>query len=84
MPVLSRFYGIVAKMYFLGGEHNPPYVHFIYGEYVGAVEIRTRRMMEGDLPPKALAMAQEWTALHEAELLDIWESQNFRQIPPLE
>lgn len=24
MPVISRFYGIVIKMYFRQAEHNPP------------------------------------------------------------
>ena len=84
MPVLCRFYGMVVKMYFLGREHNPPHVHFIYGEYIGAIDIQTQEMMEGDLPNKALAMAQEWTKLHRDELLDIWDTQNFRTLPPLE
>lgn len=84
MPVISRFYGMVAKIYFLGKEHNPPHVHFIYGEYMGAIDIQTQAMLEGDLPTKALAMAQEWTKLHAAELLEIWNSQNFKSLPPLE
>ena len=46
MPVLSRFYGMVVKMYFLGREHNPPHVHFIYGEYIGAIDIQTQEMLE--------------------------------------
>lgn len=29
MPVLARFYSIVIRMYFLGSEHNPPYIHAI-------------------------------------------------------
>jgi hypothetical protein len=35
MPVISRFYGIVIKMYFRKKEHNPPHVHALYGEYNG-------------------------------------------------
>ena len=27
MPVLSRFYGIIIRMYFLQSEHNPPHIH---------------------------------------------------------
>lgn len=84
MPVLSRFYGMVVKMYFLGSEHNPPHVHFIYGEHLGLIDIQTQEMLEGDLPSKALAMAKEWTKLHTAELMDIWNTQNFRTLPPLE
>ena len=84
MPVISRFYGMVVKMYFLGSEHNPPHVHFLYGEYMGVINIQTQSLMEGDLPSKALAMAQEWTHIHQNELLDIWNTQNFRTLPPLE
>ena len=29
MPVIARFYGIIVKMYLLGGEHNPPHVHIL-------------------------------------------------------
>lgn len=27
MPVLSRFYGIIIRMYFQQAEHNPPHIH---------------------------------------------------------
>ena len=83
MPVLSRFYGMIIKMYFQQSEHNPPHIHAIYGEYIGAIDIKTFEMLEGDLPPKALKLVQEWTALHQTELLDIWNTQNFVKIAPL-
>ena len=34
MPVLSRFYGIIIRMYFIQAEHNPPHIHAIYGDDV--------------------------------------------------
>lgn len=37
MPVLTRFYGIVIRMYFQQSEHNPPHIHAIYGENMAAV-----------------------------------------------
>lgn len=84
MPVITRFYGMTIKMYFLGSEHNPPHIHAIYGEYMGAIDIRTLEMLEGDLPAKALAMVREWTEQHRDELLEMWKSQVFRKLPPLE
>ena len=39
MPVLSRFYGIIIRMYFLQKEHNPPHIHAIYGDDVAAITI---------------------------------------------
>lgn len=84
MPVIARFYGMIVKMYFLGKEHNPPHVHVLYGECMGAIDIQTAKMIEGDLPSKALNMASEWVLLHQKELLEIWETQNFKKLPPLE
>lgn len=84
MPVLSKFYGIIIRMYFLQREHNPPHIHAIYGEHVAAVEIESKRVLEGALPPKALAMVIEWMTIHQEALLKIWETQDFKQLPPLE
>lgn len=84
MPVISRFYGMVIKMYFQQAEHNPPHFHVVYGEYMGVIEIETLRMTEGDLPQKALNMAVEWAQLHKDELMKIWNTQEFIQLPPLE
>jgi len=71
-------------MYFLQSEHNPPHVHAIYGEDMAALAIKSRAVIEGGLPPKALSLVTEWLELHEDELLEIWETQEFKQLPPLE
>lgn len=84
MPVLSRFYGIIIRMYFLQKEHNPPHIHAIYGDDMAAVTISDGKVLEGGLPKKALEMVKEWISLNKEELLDIWETQDFRQLPPLE
>lgn len=84
MPVLSRFYGIVIRMYFLQKEHNPPHIHAIYGEEVAAISIVDGTLLDGNLPKKALEMVREWIALHRLELLSIWETQSFQPLPPLE
>lgn len=83
MPILSQFYGISLKMYFQQSEHNPPHIHAIYGEYTAAIDIKNGKMIEGDLPLKALNLIQEWIEIHRNELLDIWHTQQFRHIPPL-
>lgn len=83
MPILSSFYGISIKMYFQQAEHNPPHIHAIYGEYMGAIDIKTGKLLEGDLPLRALKLVQEWLNVHRNEILKIWNTQNFRKIPPL-
>lgn len=84
MPVISRFYGLVIKMYFMQSEHNPPHIHALYGEYMGIMDIQTRKMIAGDLPNRAAKMFAEWVEIHEKELMQIWETQNFVELPPLE
>ena len=84
MPVISRFYGMVIKMYFGASEHNPPHFHVLYGEYAGVFDIHTLKMIEGDLPLKAQSLVQEWAAQHTSELQMIWDKQQFIKIPPLE
>ena len=53
MPEISRFYGIVIKMFFKPKEHEPGHIHALYGEYVGIFDLNTLKMTEGDLPKKA-------------------------------
>ncbi|MDR0220973.1 MAG: DUF4160 domain-containing protein [Lachnospiraceae bacterium] len=84
MPVIARFYGLVIKMYFQQSEHNPPHIHAVYGEHIGAIDIQTLEMLEGDLPPKALVLVREWMEMHRAALLEIWNTQSFKALPPLE
>ena len=84
MPVLSRFYGIIIRMYFLQKEHNPPHIHAIYGDDVAAITISDGNVIEGALPGKALEMVKKWVSLHKDELLLMWETQEFKQISPLE
>jgi hypothetical protein len=75
---------MIIKMYFQQHEHNPPHIHVIYGEYVGIIDIRTLELMEGDLPEKALSLVKEWANKYKADLLTIWNTQQFVKLPPLE
>ena len=84
MPEITRFYGIVAKMYLIGRDHNPPHIHFIYNDHMSSINLRDLTVMEGDLSSKAQAMAMEWTAMYQSELLEMWDTQRFRKLPPLE
>ena len=46
MPEISRFYGIVIKMFFKPKEHEPSHIHALYGEYVGIFDLRSMEMTE--------------------------------------
>ncbi len=84
MPVIARFYGIIIRMYFLQSEHNPPHIHAIYNDDVAAIDFMTGKVLEGHLPSKAMNMVQEWIAIHRDELKTIWETQEFKNLAPLE
>ncbi len=84
MPVISRFYGIIIRMYFLQSEHNPPHIHAIYNDDVAAIDFMTGNVLEGHLPQKAMNMVQEWITIHQEDLKIIWETQEFKNLPPLE
>ena len=83
MPEVGRFYGIIIKMFFKPKEHDPSHIHALYGEHVGIFEIQSLDMVEGDLPKKAQELVREWMIQHQQELLEMWESQNLRKLPPL-
>ena len=84
MPVLSRFYGIIIRMYFLQSEHNPPHIHAIYNEDVAAIDFMTGEVLEGYLPSKAMELVKEWIEVNKNALMEIWTTQEFRKLPPLE
>lgn len=83
MPEISRFYGLIIKMYFRVAEHNPPHFHVICGDTAGIFDIESLKMLEGDLPSKAQSLVSEWASKHKDELLNIWNTQNFQAIEPL-
>jgi hypothetical protein len=71
VPEISRFYGIVIRMYF--EDHPPPHFHAYYGEHEALVNIRTMAVSSGRLPPRALGLVIEWALLHQGELQTAWD-----------
>jgi hypothetical protein len=84
MPVIARFYGILIKMYFSQSEHGTPHFHAVYGEFNGVFSIESLEMIEGDLPSRAQRLVKEWAARYQQELRQMWESQEYKQLPGLE
>ena len=82
MPVVSRFYGIVIKLYFR--EHGVPHFHALYGEHNAVFAIETLEMLEGDLPKRARRLVAEWAQQYQDDLRRMWQTQEFVQLPGLE
>jgi len=86
MPEISRFFGIVIRMY--QNDHYPQHFHAVYGEFEALINIGTLAIYRGDLPRRALALVLEWAVLHRDELRQDWElarkGQSLQPIAPLE
>jgi hypothetical protein len=79
MPEISRFFGIVIRMYF--DDHEPGHFHAIYSGSEAQVCFDPIMIIRGDLPPRAVSMVIEWAALHQAELMDNWERLRNNMLP---
>jgi hypothetical protein len=86
MPEVTRFFGIIIRMYF--DDHPPPHFHAVYGENEVQVGINPILILRGELPRRAESMVIEWAALHQEELLENWErlqgNESAKRIPPLD
>lgn len=71
MPEISRFYGIIIKMFF--NEHNPPHFHAEYQDYKVVISIE-KGIVEGKMPKTALKLIFKWLELHKEELLLNWKN----------
>jgi len=70
MPEISRFLGVVIRMYYR--DHAPPHFHAVYGENEVTVEIENG-VVEGRFPRRALSAVLEWYELHRDELRINWD-----------
>lgn len=85
MPEISRFLGIIIRMYYR--DHPPAHFHAEYGEHEITVEIESG-IVQGRFPRRALTAVLDWYELHQLELARNWElilaQQPLNPIEPLE
>lgn len=70
-------------MCFNDAEHNPPHIHAKYDGKEAEFNIATGEKMVGSISPTAEYLTKQWIELHQSELLQIWETQEFIKIEPL-
>ena len=70
MPTISKFYGILIRMYYR--DHAPPHFHAEYNDYELIVQINPIEILEGKVPSRVRSMVLEWTAMHQQELSANW------------
>ncbi|HBF33338.1 TPA: hypothetical protein DDW35_02115 [Candidatus Sumerlaeota bacterium] len=73
MPTICMFYGIIIRLYYAPGEHNPPHFHVYYNEFTAVVDMQTGEIREGSLPIRQRKLVEAWTELHQEELMADWK-----------
>jgi hypothetical protein len=74
MPELSRFYGIIIRMYMeAGGQHHKPHFHAYYGDEVAIYSLSPIELIAGSLPRRQQRLVEAWAEIHQEELLKDWQ-----------
>jgi len=73
MPELSRFFGIVIRMYHEAGQpHHHPHFHAQYQGDMAVYRIQPLELVAGSLPHRQRRLVEAWAELHRDELLCDW------------
>ena len=54
------------------------------GSKEGAFSIETLEMLYGNLPSKAKSLVKEWAAMHQKELMAMWNTKTRQKLQPLD
>lgn len=85
MPEVSKFYGITIYMNFIDSEHNPPHIHAKYNGKDLVVILKNMKVVnDKNFPQRATKLVITWAYQHREELLEMWNSQVFKKVEPLE
>ena len=71
MPEISRFFGIIIRMYF--DDHNPPHIHAEYSGKKAVIDFDGNVTKGGLGSRTATKLVREWIDLHVSELEKDWE-----------
>lgn len=82
MPELSRFFGIIVRMYAEPGlPHHRPHFHVYYQNDVAIYGIDPIECIGGHLPRRQQRLVEAWAELHQTELLENWHRLSSGQMP---
>ena len=82
MPELSRFFGIIIRMFVeVGGQHSTPHFHAYYQEHVAVFGIEPVELLAGSLPQRQRRLVEAWTELHQQVLMEDWERLQAGRLP---
>ena len=73
MPELSRFFGIIIRMFMEAGvQHHRPHFHAFYQEHAAVLAIDTLECLSGSLPKSQQRLVEAWAEIHRTELDQDW------------
>jgi len=82
MPELSRFFGIMIRMYMEAGQpHHLPHFHAYYQDDVAVFSLAPIELIAGTLPRRQRRFVEAWAELHQDELVADWERLQQGQAP---
>lgn len=74
MPVVSMFYGIIVRMFFMDNkEHKLPHIHIEFGDHSAVISIEDGKVLAGTFPLHKLKLVLAWIEIHKDELLADWK-----------
>ena len=82
MPEITRFFGIIIRMYV--NDHEPSHIHCIYGERESVFDLKSMEFNDNNLSPRAQKLVIEWAEQYRYQLLEMWFTKQIRKLPPLE
>ena len=83
MPELSRFFGIVIRMFSEHNvQHHVPHFHAYYQDDAATFRINPVEHLGGSLPLKQQRLVEAWAELHQDQLQSNWKRLQDGQ-PPL-
>ena len=82
MPQISRFFGIIIRMFAeAGGPHHLAHFHVYYQEYEAVFGIEPIELLAGSVPRRQQRLVEAWAELHQAELRLDWDRLQGGQAP---
>lgn len=65
-------------------EHNPPHIHAHYGEFEASFYIEDGNIYQGEFPKSGSELVKKFIVKYKKELMEMWNSETYEQLPPIE
>jgi len=82
MPEISRFFGIIIRMFAEpGAQHHLSHFHAYYQNHEAVFSIDAIEVIGGSFPQKERRLVEAWAELHQGELLENWQRLQSGRLP---